>query len=642
MVSQVWPRIRMRFAVISALMVCFGGALAGVFLISNYSAVLWEGQIRDVRRNHEIFSYGLTHNYPEFIYERGELGVWGKENMANALSASGRLNLMPMDVSDVAAVYLLSVDGHTLVKQFQVVKDGVDQKTISDEIDVFGDVGKALIARRSFEGVIPLEGDPYLVRYEPIADSVGNLSGAIFSGVNISEAAAVTRVMAIRLLVVSAVGALISAIIGFFASGFIARPHYNNFQRSDGSRDERRGNPFFSVGSDRFSNEGEGLNDAVRENTQEDGLDFEGHGWRRIEFRLSDDIKSDIFSAVERRLQEISSGVLKCETPKNAGGSLPDEYEKLQRAANELADELSRDVERIRLISAEIHLGSGEVVDTSRSLFARVEGQAAGIAQASCDMKLINEKIRISAESAKKAQSAAEINKRAVQQVVDVVSQADLAMRGIEKGAGQISHIIGAIDNIAFQTNLLALNAGVEAARAGDTGRGFAVVASEVRLLAQRASEAAHEIKALISESSAQVATGSDLVAKTGASLGNILARAEEISELASCVASATSEQFAGLDNISSDISQLSIVMPQCVNDIDQAKAAATLLRKRSEDLTATLSKFQTDEAPVVSTVKQKPAVVDWGVQARDALMMAGGPKEPTDRQASEAGWRSF
>src|SRR5262249_60207389 len=89
-------------------------------------------------------------------------------------------------------------------------------------------------------------------------------------------------------------------------------------------------------------------------------------------------------------------------------------------------------------------------------------------------------------------------------------------MARIEESSGKISDIIGVIDEIARQTNLLALNAAVEAARAGEAGRGFAGVASEGRSLAQRSSQAAKDIKDLITNSSGQVQEGGELVDRAG------------------------------------------------------------------------------------------------------------------------------
>ena len=113
----------------------------------------------------------------------------------------------------------------------------------------------------------------------------------------------------------------------------------------------------------------------------------------------------------------------------------------------------------------------------------------------------------------------------------EVVTAAVGAMSRIEESSRRIADIISVIDEIARQTNLLALNAAVEAARAGEAGRGFAVVASEVRSLAQRSSQAAKDIKELITGSSTQVQEGVDLVNRAGASLNEMIASVQKISE---------------------------------------------------------------------------------------------------------------
>ena len=166
-------------------------------------------------------------------------------------------------------------------------------------------------------------------------------------------------------------------------------------------------------------------------------------------------------------------------------------------------------------------------------------------------------------------------------------------MSKIEKSSRQISQIIGVIDEIAFQTNLLALNAGVEAARAGDAGRGFAVVASEVRALAQRSAEAAKEIKALISTSTAQVADGVELVGETGAALGRIEAKVSEINDVVAAMTSSAEEQATSLQQIAAAVNLMDQATQQNAAMSEQASAASQSLAAESERLAELVGRFK-------------------------------------------------
>jgi len=228
-----------------------------------------------------------------------------------------------------------------------------------------------------------------------------------------------------------------------------------------------------------------------------------------------------------------------------------------------------------------------------------------------------------------------------------VVRDAVAAMSAIEQSAQQISQIIGVIDEIAFQTNLLALNAGVEAARAGDAGRGFAVVASEVRALAQRSAEAAKEIKTLISASTAQVASGVQLVGQTGEALQRIVGRVAEIDGLVSEISASAQEQATGLQQVNTAVNQMDQVTQQNAAMVEQSTAASHSLSQEAESLASSVSRFRIGDGSVQAPRAAAPAPRHSQSHGHShaptpQLRATGRGGAALKPQAVEDGWEEF
>ncbi|MGZ9811497.1 methyl-accepting chemotaxis protein [Pseudoroseicyclus sp. H15] len=269
------------------------------------------------------------------------------------------------------------------------------------------------------------------------------------------------------------------------------------------------------------------------------------------------------------------------------------EYEQLRADYNRALDRLSAAIGQVFTAANSIREGIGSVSASSDDLSRRTENQAATLEETATALDELTASVRTAADGSREVENIVTDARTHAQKSGEVVQSAVGAMTKIEKSSEQISQIIGVIDDIAFQTNLLALNAGVEAARAGEAGKGFAVVASEVRVLAQRTSDAAKEIKDLISGSTAQVGEGVHLVGKAGEALNSIVERVSHISELVTNIAAGTVEQANSLDEINTGVTSLDQVTQQNAAMVEESTAAAHTLYSDADRLASLVGQFQ-------------------------------------------------
>lgn len=289
------------------------------------------------------------------------------------------------------------------------------------------------------------------------------------------------------------------------------------------------------------------------------------------------------------------------------GVAFAPEYEALRTNYNEATERLEDALSSVVVGAETIRKESAQFAQSADDLSHRTENQAAALEETVSSLEELTASVTAAAKNAERANSDVDAARRSAESGGRVVRDAIGAMGEIEKSSEHIAQIIGVIDDIAFQTNLLALNAGVEAARAGEAGRGFAVVASEVRALAQRSSDAAKEIKTLISTSSQHVGRGVELVRETGRSLETIVDAVTGITGLVAEIANSSREQAVGLSEINTAVGQLDQVTQQNAAMVEESTAASHAMRAEAEALARLVGQF-TARRPSHSDTVPSPA----------------------------------
>ncbi len=265
----------------------------------------------------------------------------------------------------------------------------------------------------------------------------------------------------------------------------------------------------------------------------------------------------------------------------------------LMHAIGFMRDRLGHILQRIQQATGTIDHAAAEIAQGNADLSRRTEQQASSLQQTASSMEELTATVRQNADNARQAAQYVAATAQTAAQGGEAVGKVVESMRAINASSGKISEIIGVIDGIAFQTNILALNAAVEAARAGEQGRGFAVVAGEVRNLAQRSASAAREIKALISESVAEVRSGSELVEQAGRTMGDVVDSVQRISGLMEGIASANAQQTAGIEEVNRAVTQMDEMTQQNAAMVEEASAATSAMAAQVAVLRDALAVFR-------------------------------------------------
>lgn len=327
-------------------------------------------------------------------------------------------------------------------------------------------------------------------------------------------------------------------------------------------------------------------------------FDLNGRVVKIVKFATDVTTRVRAVQSISDGLDKLASNNLEHRISETLGG----EFEGLRVNFNTSLERLRDTIESVVHGAQAIETGVGEIATAADDLSRRTEQQAASLEETAAALDELTATVQSSAEGVRRGAAAANAAKDQAIRSGDVMHDAVRAMSDIEQSSGQISRIIGVIDEIAFQTNLLALNAGVEAARAGDAGKGFAVVASEVRALAQRSADAAKEIKALIVSSSEQVGRGVALVDQTGEALKDIVERVSEIDILISDIARSSQEQASGLAQVNVAINLMDQATQKNAAMVEETTAATISLRSETAQLAEFVGGFRIGRRPGVVT----------------------------------------
>ncbi len=298
-----------------------------------------------------------------------------------------------------------------------------------------------------------------------------------------------------------------------------------------------------------------------------------------------------------------------------------DELGALSQSFDSLLEKFHRTLNDVVIIVSSLHEASKQLATSSETTNTHINKQRLEtdmVATAMNEMAMTAEEVAKNAANTASGVEVANIQtiqgqdivKTTVSSIDGLAGQINLSAGSLNKlssDSQDIGRVLDVIKGIAEQTNLLALNAAIEAARAGDKGRGFAVVADEVRSLASRTEESTQEIQSMIeilqkgssdavtimNDSNQKADASVESATKAGVALEQITQAVSSINDMAAQIATAAEEQTSVNEEISRNISNISVISDKTSQEAEKTHESSKKLEELSGQLDLLVSQFK-------------------------------------------------
>ncbi len=315
-------------------------------------------------------------------------------------------------------------------------------------------------------------------------------------------------------------------------------------------------------------------------------------------------------------LQTVAEGDLTNEATvtEDITGAIADSVNYTVEELRQLVGNVQTTAARVTQTTARVEATSSDLLASSTQQLSQIRETGQSVLDMADRINSVSSQAQQSAMVARQSLVAAESGLSAVQNAIggmnairDQIQETSKRIKRLGESSQEIGEITELISDITEQTNVLALNAAIQAASAGDAGRGFSVVAEEVQRLAERSSDAARQIAALVKaiqtdtqdavaameRSTRGVVEGAKLSDNAGSALTEIDQVSRRLAELIEQISLAAASEAQSANVVAGNIQQIFAVTEQTGEGTRSTAQQVRDLSRIAEELRQSVSRFK-------------------------------------------------